>query len=194
MLVLEGEVQAEAPTDFRLVGVLHLPFAALGSARILIVDEEFVFLESARDLLLHATIDGAHVKNVIGERCGAKVFDRLDTRDMGFASVGLNGDQRPEVFSAIADYTDCGTRGNCGGGITTPLSEDTDGPYPWRWREITPFDTPIRPTMTFSVSPDFVRGWRVLRFGDACWAWLDGRYQVFSHATFRLIPVQGCFE
>lgn len=48
--------------------------------------------------------------------------------------------------------------------------------------------------MKFSVSPDFVRGWRVLRLRDNCWAWLDGRYQALPHAPFRLIPVQGCFE
>lgn len=142
VLVLEGEVRADAPTDFRLDGVLHLPVAALGSARILLMEEDFVFLEGARHLLLHATIDGARVQKVVEERYGAVDFNRLDTRDMGFASIDPNGDRRPEVFSAIAVYTYCGTRGNCGGGIITPLSEDTEGPYPWRWRDITPSTRP----------------------------------------------------
>lgn len=199
VLLLEGDVPDHGTARLRLDDVLHLPITALGSARILIMDDDFVFLEQAprppTSLMWGLEIDGESAADFISERYGQVVFDRLDSEDVGFAEIDLNGDSRPEVIVAIDVYTNCGNRDDCGGGIISPDPEDTLGPYPWRWRYIGPLeDGYFRPDWSVQVAPGFVRGWRVLRFKLACWAWYDGRYRSFRHATFRLIPIQGCFD
>lgn len=199
VLLLEGDLPDQGPVRMRFDGVRHLPVLALGTARILVMDDAFVFLENSRyiptSLVFELEIDGESSSRFIGERYGEVTLDRLDSEDVGFAEIDLNGDWRPEVIVAIDLFTHCGSHGNCGGGILSPDPEDTQGPYPWRWLTVGPLDDGyFRPDESFLVAPGLVRGWRVLRFNRSCWAWYDGRYRSFSHATFRLIPVQGCFD
>ncbi len=188
VILLEGELH-----DLRIDKVLHLPLKVFGITAIVFVGDEFRFLKHEWNGLLNSgDVDGEGLWRVLERTYGEIDLERLDPVDMSFASIDLNGDWRNEVFVVTTDSMICG-RGGCST-LLTPNPEDISELYPWRWRSIAPFENYWSSHWAFHVTPHMVRGWRVIRLGQGCYVWHGDRYAWFDHATFRLIPVQGCFD
>lgn len=187
VILLEGEHH-----DLRIDKVLRLPLKVFGNKAIVFFGDEFLFLRFERNGLLWGDVDGESLWTVLERTYGEIEFERLDPEDMAFASIDLNGDWRDEVFVVTKDSMLCG-RGGCSV-LLTPNPEDISEPYPWRWRSIAPFENYWERSWDFYVAPHMVRGWRVIRLGKGCYVWYGDRYAWFEHATFRLIPMQGCFD
>jgi len=191
VLVLSGEDE-----HLTLKDVLHLPVKTSQQQGILWLGDRFLLLDSKPSIVFQGLIDGVPITDFVAERVGRPVLPaRLDLGDLQSARHDLNDDGVDEVFLFIDEFTDCGWLG-CGSVILSPSYQWSDETVSWSLvtRPITRTDEPWPPDAEFLVSPHKVRGWHVMRRWKWCYVWLGERYWRVMGATFRAIPVQGCFD
>jgi len=179
--------------DLRLEDVLHVPLKASAHYGVAWIGGESHLMSWMPYIVFRAEVDGVPLDELLARRVGADIVtERLELDDLGFASHDLDGDGLDEVFLFVEEYAQCGV-GGCGSVILSYRRNASDLTAPDQVLQISPPDRVWSRDTSLPVSPHMVRGWHVLRGWHGCYVWLNRRYFEVSHATYRAIPVQGCF-